>query len=77
MALLDWRNTPGDIVKSSPSQILYGRRTRTLLPLTSKMLEPSAIPTFVARKDIQKRKEKERQYYNRGFKILVSVWTVL
>ncbi|XP_033761554.1 uncharacterized protein K02A2.6-like [Pecten maximus] len=31
LAILDWRNTPREIVKSSPVQRLYGRRTRTLL----------------------------------------------
>ncbi|XP_033747087.1 uncharacterized protein K02A2.6-like [Pecten maximus] len=73
LAILDWRNTPGEIVKSSPVQRLYGRRTRTLLPLTTPLLEPSTIPTSETRKDINQRKGKEQHYYNRGTKALAEL----
>ena len=35
LALLDWRNSRTEGMKSSPAQRMFGRRTRTLLP-TSK-----------------------------------------
>jgi hypothetical protein len=38
LALLSWRNTPSEGMNSSPVQRLYGRRTRTLLPTTNKLL---------------------------------------
>ena len=43
LSLLDYRNTPTD-VGSSQSQRLFSRRTRNLLPLTPKQLEPVAVP---------------------------------
>ena len=39
LALLDYRNTPTDI-GSSPAHRLFSRRTRSLLPLTRRLLEP-------------------------------------
>ena len=32
LALLEWRNTPTEGMHASPSQLLYGRRTRSRLP---------------------------------------------
>ena len=40
LALLSVRNTPTQGVDSSPAQRLMNRRTRTLLPVTTRMLEP-------------------------------------
>ena len=40
LALLDFRNTPIDRIGRSPSQMLCGRRTRTLLPTSPKLLKP-------------------------------------
>ena len=39
-ALLDWRNTPTEGMTSSPSQRFMGRRCKTLLPTTSRLLHP-------------------------------------
>ena len=43
LALLDWRNTPTEGMKSSPAQRMFGRRTRTLLPTSKELLEPQLI----------------------------------
>ena len=63
LSLLDYRNTPTD-VGSSPSQRLFSRRTRNLLPLTPKQLEPVAVPP----QDVQQRliasRQKQAYYYN-------------
>lgn len=40
LALLDWRNTPTKGFDSSPVQRLMGRRTRTLLPTSTRLLRP-------------------------------------
>ncbi|XP_069128969.1 uncharacterized protein [Argopecten irradians] len=73
LAMLDWRNTPGENVKSSPVQRLYGRRTRMLLPLTTKLLEPNVVPNSQTRKEIERRKGKQQQYYDKGTKALALV----
>jgi len=38
LALLAWRNTPAEQLRPSPAQVMFGRRTRTHLPMTEKML---------------------------------------
>ena len=40
MALLDLRNTPIEEINLSPTQMLMGHRTKTRLPMSSKLLEP-------------------------------------
>ena len=42
IAILDYRNTPTQGMKSSPAQRLMNRRTRTLLPTTKTLLQPRA-----------------------------------
>ena len=63
LALLIWRNTPTEGLNSSPAQRLFGRRTRTLLPTSSKLLKPKLVPT-VGRK--QARKRRQENYFNRN-----------
>lgn len=64
LALLDWRNTPTEGMQSSPVQRLFGRRTKTLLPMAQRLLKPQ-IPKRV-KQELQQRKVKQRHYYNRG-----------
>ena len=40
LAFLDWRNTPSKDLGTTPVHRLMGRRTRTLLPTHTKLLEP-------------------------------------
>ena len=42
-AILDWRNTPTENMKSSPAQRLMSRRTRTLLPTANQLLMPKVV----------------------------------
>jgi len=64
LALLDFRNTPSESLKLSPVQILYGRRTRTKLPIKSELL------TTPDASDIQSRlgsaKVKQAMYTTAG-----------
>ena len=64
LALLDWRNTPTEVVGCSPMQRLCGRRTRTLLPTATSLLKPSL--TLGVRDKRLKKKERQTYYYNRG-----------
>ena len=50
LALLDHRNTPTEI-GSSPVQMLFSRRERNLLPLSSRQLQPKSFPP----QDVQER----------------------
>jgi hypothetical protein len=66
LALLEWRNTPSDSIGMSPAQVLFGRRTRSLLPAADSLLRPDratpAVKRLTASKIIQKK------YYDRGTK---------
>ena len=63
LALLDHPNTPTEI-GSFPVQRLFSRRTRSLLPLSSRQLQPKSVP----QQDLQERlissKQKQAFYYN-------------
>ena len=41
LGLLNLRNTPTESIGTSPAQRLFGRRTRTLLPTVTALLQPS------------------------------------
>ena len=51
LALLEWRNTPGHLGRSpTPTQILFGRRTKTRLPTVDTLLDtPTGSNASVAR----------------------------
>lgn len=64
LALLDYRNTPTEGSSSSPSQVLFGRRTRSLLPCVQKFLKTPS--TNEARERLTRDKHKQAVYYNRS-----------
>jgi len=41
LALLEYRNTPTSDALGSPAQRLMGRRTKTLLPTSNRLLQPT------------------------------------
>ena len=59
MALLVWRNTPSEGLNLSPAQRMFGRRTRTQLPTTDRLLE-----SVVGARTDTARKIKQEKYYN-------------
>ncbi|XP_028419155.1 uncharacterized protein K02A2.6-like [Dendronephthya gigantea] len=70
LAILDYRNTPTQGMESSPAQRLLNRRTRTLLPTTSKLLQPKVMCQEKEFRDMKKRQEQQIKYYNRNAKDL-------
>ena len=63
-AILDWRNTPTDSVGSSPSQRLMSRRTRTYLPVASRLLQPQVITGV--RENLMNKRHAAKKQYDRG-----------
>ena len=63
LALLDYRNTPSEI-GSSPAQRLFSRRTRNLLPLTPRLLEPATVPPMDLQQKLIASRQKQAYYYN-------------
>ena len=62
LALLDWRNTPSEYMGTSPVQRLMGRRTRTLLPTHTKLLEPKV--DHQTREKLAKQKAIQKERYD-------------
>eukprot|EP00112_Aurelia_sp_Birch-Aquarium-sp1_P011736 Seg247.6 transcript_id=Seg247.6/GoldUCD/mRNA.D3Y31 product="putative protein K02A2.6" protein_id=Seg247.6/GoldUCD/D3Y31 len=68
LALLEWRNTPSEGMDSSPSQRMFGRRMRTLLPTSKQLLKPETQKGVSGK--LTERKQVQSKYYNRGSKEL-------
>ncbi len=64
MSLLDWRNVPTEGIGTSPVQRLFGRRTKTKLPTTAKLLQPKTVEDVTQK--LTGRKLKQAWYYNRS-----------
>ena len=63
-ALLAWRNTPSAGMDTSPAQRIMGRRCKTTLPTSSKLLQPQyKVSRDVAA--LQRLKGQQEHYYNR------------
>ena len=70
LALLEYRNAPISDKLGSPAQRLMGRRTKTLLPTTTKLLQPKLINPQAAHKELKERKAQQKYYYDRHTAIL-------
>lgn len=68
LALLDYRNTPTEGVGLSPAQVMFGRRTRTLLPMAKRLLMPEDKSRDDHYQKLLKNKEKQAKYYNKNAK---------
>jgi len=64
LALLAWRNTPSEQLGPSPAQIMFGRRTRTHLPLTAELMRGQYDAT--AHDGLTAAKTRQAAYYDRG-----------
>ena len=73
IAILDYRNTPTQGMKSSPVQHLMNRRTRTLLPTTNALLQPQSATTDQDIKDLTKRQQQQTVRYNQHARDLLPL----
>ena len=62
LALLEFRNTPSETLRLSPVQIMFGRRTRTLMPIHSSLLQTELCQQTRSR--LMDSKAKQMTYYN-------------
>lgn len=71
LALLDLRNTPSQDIGYSAVQRIFGRRTKTLLPVSEGMLKPRYADKV--KEQLHYRKGRETHYYNKGAKELPTL----
>lgn len=70
LAILNFRNTPTEGVGLSPAQVMFGRRTRTLLPVSRKLLKQDNTLQERYKDNLARKRAKQNQYYNRSAKEL-------
>ena len=68
MAILEQRNTPDEL--ASPNEKLNSRRTRTVIPVKSELLEPHVIPTSSIIQASVKKKQQNKRYCDKKAKPL-------
>ncbi|XP_062523345.1 uncharacterized protein K02A2.6-like [Corticium candelabrum] len=64
LALLDFRNTPTEKIHSSPAQRLFGRRTKTQLSMSKKLLIPETVPPGEVKGNLHKSKESQAKFFH-------------
>ena len=72
VSLLDYRNTPivGDV---SPAQLLFGRRTRTTLPIVTILLKPEVQDPLMIKRQLKDCQDKQKFYYDQNSKPLTQL----
>ena len=69
ISLLEYRNTPLEC-GYSPSQLHNSRRYLSILPSTNQQLLPKAVDTSKVQKELHKRHDRQKHYYDIGLKPL-------
>ena len=68
IAILEQRNTPDEL--ASPNEKLNSRRTKTVIPVKSELLESQVIPTSSIIRASVKKKQQNKRYYDKKAKPL-------
>ena len=67
--LLEYRNTPLDS-GYSPTQLLMGRRTKSVVPIAQARLKPQTVKPSDLKQKMDKLKSKQKQYFDKNTKQL-------
>lgn len=69
LLILEYRNTPLEY-GYSPSQLLMGRRTKSVVPITKKLLQPKSVDQNEVQKRMLHSKTVQKKHYDRSAKPL-------
>ena len=72
LALLEYRNTPLQC-GYTPSQLALGRRTKSIVPITNKALQPTAINDKQLRTRMQKSKAQQKSNFDKTSRTLAPL----
>ena len=70
LAILELRNTPIPGVGLSPTQLLMGRRTGSIIPIKSTLLTPMTYNTKEDQSALEARQQIQTEYFDRSSKAL-------
>ena len=73
MSFLDFRNTPSESFGSFPAQRLFGRRTRTQIPISPKLLQATAQKETDVSGKRHRAKQRQARNYEKVSKILPPI----
>lgn len=73
MALLDQSNTPSQGINLSPMQRFMNRRSITLLPTTTNLLQPCVTLPETQQRNLAKKQKTQERSYNRAAKDLSNL----
>lgn len=68
--ILEYNNTPVAGLGLAPTQLFFGRRLKSELPVTENVLERYYIKEDVVRQRIAERRGKQKEYFDKGTKLL-------
>ena len=64
LAVLELRNTPIPVVGLSPTQLLMGRRTKSIIPTKSALLTPMNYDTKKVQWPLEARQQIQKDYFD-------------
>ena len=73
LSILMYRNTPMQGYDNSPAQKFLGRRTKTTLATSHKLLKPETVDPVTQREKTDAQRAKQRFYYDRNAKNLPAL----
>ncbi|XP_053390355.1 uncharacterized protein K02A2.6-like [Mercenaria mercenaria] len=69
LAILEYRNTPLEC-GFSPNQLLMGRKTKSILPITDAQLQPKTVSPKLVSEKMHQIKQKQKSHYDKTAKKL-------
>ncbi|KAK3087333.1 hypothetical protein FSP39_004790 [Pinctada imbricata] len=72
LAFLEYRNTPIEGI-GSPSQLLFGRRTRSVIPTHGELLNPNNKSTRNVRRSLKSKQRRTKQQYDKNARPLTEL----
>ena len=70
LAILELRNTPIPGVELSPTQLLMGRRTRSIIPIKNTLLKPMAYDPSEVQRVLKGKQQVQKKYFDQSCKSL-------
>lgn len=71
--IMEYNTTPVSSMRCTPSELFFGRLIKTKLPVSEQLLVRNDIKEDIIQEQIDKKKEKQKYYYDRNAKSLLQL----